>query len=175
THPPVSPPTAAADPVDAPTPAPIADAPIATWRTKAMSAPEYVDRVHALQGSAVVTVTFWATWCKYCQEELPILDSVATRYVPKGVAMLIVSVDDRQDEPDDFLHHHPTHLEPIWELRGPDGTRARALATLGVEASNSLPRTLVFRKSGQLAAEWKGTRSAADIQHELDRLLAERR
>jgi peroxiredoxin len=42
----------------------------------------------------VVIVTFWATWCAPCREELPILSAYARERAPAGLQVLGFSLDD---------------------------------------------------------------------------------
>ncbi|MGH8160558.1 MAG: TlpA family protein disulfide reductase [Gammaproteobacteria bacterium] len=51
--------------------------------------------VSALRGEVVV-ISFWATWCHYCMEELPILAGLQSVAAKKGLKMQVVAVDYRQ-------------------------------------------------------------------------------
>ncbi|MDA8129278.1 MAG: TlpA disulfide reductase family protein [Betaproteobacteria bacterium] len=42
----------------------------------------------------VVVVTFWATWCSFCNEELPLLSAFAKRHAADGLQVLGFSLDD---------------------------------------------------------------------------------
>lgn len=42
----------------------------------------------------VVVVTFWATWCEPCREELPLLSAYAAEHKADGLAILGFSLDD---------------------------------------------------------------------------------
>lgn len=41
----------------------------------------------------VVIVTFWATWCGPCHEELPVLSDYAQRHAQQGLQVLAFSLD----------------------------------------------------------------------------------
>jgi thiol-disulfide isomerase/thioredoxin len=45
----------------------------------------------------VYVVNFWATWCAPCVKELPQFDAVRQAYANKKVAVLLVSMDSRED------------------------------------------------------------------------------
>ena len=58
--------------------------------------------LHTLDGNAIATrdllgqvvmVTFWATWCEPCREELPLFSSYAVRHAQEGLRILGFSLD----------------------------------------------------------------------------------
>src|SRR2546425_11433673 len=42
-------------------------------------------------------VNFWATWCEPCRHEYPMLNELAKQYVPQGLRVVGVSLDDDGD------------------------------------------------------------------------------
>ena len=46
-----------------------------------------------LQGK-VVLVNFWATWCPFCQHEMPAMETFYQEYKNKDFEMLALSIDD---------------------------------------------------------------------------------
>jgi len=49
----------------------------------------------ALRGDVVV-ISFWATWCHYCMQELPVLAGVQAVAAKRGLRMQVVAVDYRE-------------------------------------------------------------------------------
>jgi cytochrome c biogenesis protein CcmG, thiol:disulfide interchange protein DsbE len=47
----------------------------------------------------VVIITFWATWCVPCREELPLLSTYALRHAQQGLAVLGFSLDGPEAMP----------------------------------------------------------------------------
>jgi cytochrome c biogenesis protein CcmG/thiol:disulfide interchange protein DsbE len=47
----------------------------------------------------VVILTFWATWCEPCREELPLLSGYAERHANDGLVVLGFSLDEAENLP----------------------------------------------------------------------------
>jgi thiol-disulfide isomerase/thioredoxin len=58
----------------------------------------YKNMVAGYRGKPLV-VTFWATWCAPCREELPMIAALAKEYEPQGLAVVGVSLDEDTDLP----------------------------------------------------------------------------
>lgn len=46
----------------------------------------------------VVVVNLWATWCTYCREEMPALETYYQRHKAEGLRMIAVSMDEAGDD-----------------------------------------------------------------------------
>jgi thiol-disulfide isomerase/thioredoxin len=47
----------------------------------------------------VIILTFWATWCGPCRQELPLLSAYATAHAGQGLTVLGLSLDGTEDLP----------------------------------------------------------------------------
>jgi thiol-disulfide isomerase/thioredoxin len=46
----------------------------------------------------VVVVNLWATWCTFCREEMPALETYYQRHKGEGLRMIAVSMDEAGDD-----------------------------------------------------------------------------
>ncbi|MGC4038097.1 MAG: TlpA disulfide reductase family protein [Chitinophagaceae bacterium] len=54
------------------------------------------------ESSKPVVISFWATYCIPCLRELPSFEETIQRYKNEGVSMLLVSLDMKEQFPDDI-------------------------------------------------------------------------
>jgi thiol-disulfide isomerase/thioredoxin len=51
----------------------------------------------------VVMINFWASWCKPCRDEMPLLEDIYKKYKPMGFTMLAVNVGPNTRDADAWL------------------------------------------------------------------------
>jgi thiol-disulfide isomerase/thioredoxin len=56
---------------------------------------QFID-ASSLHGKVVV-ISFWATWCKYCMKEMPVLANLQTLATQKNLSLQVVSVDSQEE------------------------------------------------------------------------------
>lgn len=63
-------------------------------------------KVYRLQDfkNKIVFVTFWASWCPPCREELPLLDKLQEQY--DELVVLAINVDSEQENADQFIEEY---------------------------------------------------------------------
>jgi thiol-disulfide isomerase/thioredoxin len=102
-----------------------------------------------LRGGYVV-MNLWATWCRPCIEELPALQRLQSVMRPRGVEVIGVSVDLRQDleKIEGFLQQHG-----IGDVARYHDIFGEVQGALGIKA---LPMTYILDKRGRILYEIGG-------------------
>jgi thiol-disulfide isomerase/thioredoxin len=124
-------------------------------------------KLSALRGSVVV-LSFWATWCAPCKEELPRLSKLSERYTGRQIRFLAVSIDEAKDRTKiaPFLAQQSIHLE-VWT-----GAATSTLARFGLD--EILPGTVIIDAQGEPITRIVGEAREQDVTSCLDWLLAGR-
>jgi thiol-disulfide isomerase/thioredoxin len=96
----------------------------------------------------VYLLDVWATWCPDCIVELPALRALQTRFGPRGLTILSVSVDEEQGTADRFRRvREPMPWTHAWAGVWPDGEGPIA----ALEAA-WLPTTILVGRDGRILA-----------------------
>ena len=95
----------------------------------------------------VVVLNFWASWCKPCREESPLLEKWHARVSARGGTVLGVDALDVTGDARDFIGEYDLSY-PM--LKDRDG---EAMSSYGVA---QLPETFVIDRSGRIAAIRRG-------------------
>jgi thiol-disulfide isomerase/thioredoxin len=120
----------------------------------------------ALRGKVVV-LNFWATWCRPCIEELPVLAELAERYRDRGLVVVAASVDDAAShgEIERFAARLPSSMR-VWV-----GATFEDMQRLDLGAS--VPVTVVLDREGDVAERQRGTLTRGALDSKLERLLGD--
>ncbi len=119
-----------------------------------------IKRAIAAQRGHVVVVNFWATWCGPCVAEFPDLVKFGHQYKAKGVVVMDVSADHKQDL--------PTKVRPFLASRHADFPAfveqavdpEQFIDAFDPTWQGELPRTLIYDKRGKLVKSLSGPQTA---------------
>ena len=120
-------------------------------------------------GAAAVLVNVWATWCSPCLEEFPDLLHVARDFAPKGLRLVLVSVDFPGAEASvaKFLTSQGV-LFPTFMRTGKDEDFVDGLEP---QWSGAIPATFLYDAQGKLVRFWEGKASYPVIKKRAQQAL----
>jgi cytochrome c biogenesis protein CcmG/thiol:disulfide interchange protein DsbE len=122
----------------------------------------FEDRIGSLAGHAAV-VNKWASWCRPCRAEFPILQQVATQR-GKQIAFLGINGADKRPAAEGFLAEHPLPY-PSYADPHEDIAQER-------RAAKYFPVTVFIDKGGKTVHTHAGEyTSAADLNADIDKYL----
>ena len=94
-----------------------------------------------------ILVTFWATWCRPCREELPRVQKVYDRYRARGFRVVAVNVGEGREDVTAYIDKAGLTFPIVLD---PDGDAAARFGALG------LPTSYVIDAEGIVRAEITG-------------------
>ena len=116
-------------------------------------------------GSRPVLLTFWATWCTVCKEELPALQGLEKRYSADGFKVLAVNY--REGSTENMRHYLEGIDVTLQSVIDPQGAIATAY---GVDVG--LPVNVLVDRSGRVAQVMIGQVSNAAIEAAVKQVIA---
>ena len=103
-----------------------------------------------LRGQTVL-VYFWATWCPYCQKELPAtVQELARRYRDRQLVVLAVNIEEGRDKVRAWVKKHSLTVPVLLDTDGEISGAYRVTAT---------PTAVLVDRDGRTVARAVGTRS----------------
>src|SRR5579884_1541212 len=95
----------------------------------------------------VVLLQFWATWCKYCRAEQPIVDQIDHEFAGKGLVVLAVDVGESKKKVKQYLQNSPRTCKVVLT----DDTNLAAMY-----AATAYPIYVVIDREGNIAGVQRG-------------------
>jgi protein-disulfide isomerase/uncharacterized membrane protein/peroxiredoxin len=85
-------------------------------------------------------LTFWASWCGPCRQEMPILSKLAEQYRAQGLRVVAISIDDTPEAAKGFLAKNPMSFDIGFD---PGGARVKSRFM-----AEAIPATFWVRADG---------------------------
>jgi thiol-disulfide isomerase/thioredoxin len=108
----------------------------------------------------VVLLQFWTTWCPYCKEEQPLVDSIEKEFAAKDLIVLAIDVAESKKKVKQYLQEHPRSCRVVL-------TEDTNLAAM--YQANSYPIYVVIDRDGNIAAEQRGAGGERSLRRMLRR------
>jgi len=93
-------------------------------------------------------VTFWATWCEPCRDEYPMLNELARQYVPQGLNVVGVNLD--QDGDLILMRRFIARYNPVFpnyrEMKGDDAAFRQGVLP---GWNGAIPASFFYDKDGR--------------------------
>jgi thiol-disulfide isomerase/thioredoxin len=120
-------------------------------------------------GAGAVLVNVWATWCAPCREEFPDLLHVARELAPKGLRVVLVSVDfpGAEEATAKFLTSQGVDFPTFLRI----GKDEAFVDGLEPQWSGSIPATFLYDGNGKLVRFWEGKASYPTIKKRAQQAL----
>jgi len=117
----------------------------------------------SLRGN-VVLISFWATWCPPCRDEMPSLNRLYRDNRNKGLVVVAVSTDRGPSPVKDFLGKTPVDFPVLLD----SGSRVAKQFKVF-----SLPTTFLLNRNGAIVKKYLGEEEwdSAKIRNEIDAVL----
>lgn len=121
------------------------------------------------QESPVVLVNFWASWCEPCKVEFPHILEVRERFGPKGLGVMLISIDDPSEIPavEAFLREQKVDFPTYFKGEQP----LNFVSQIYPEWSGAVPATVLFSKDGRILEAWEGDTSLNEFEARVKRHL----
>jgi len=119
-----------------------------------------------LRGKAIV-ITFWATWCTPCRDELPMFATAYRAHRAAGLELVAIDYEELPGPVGKFWTDLGLQPAPFLD---PDGSAARSFG-VGLRQTG-LPVTVLVGRDGKVQTVLLGQIDAGQFTEGLDRLLA---
>jgi cytochrome c biogenesis protein CcmG/thiol:disulfide interchange protein DsbE len=110
----------------------------------------------------VVVLNFWASWCKPCRDELPLLEQTHKSIASKNAVVVGVNYKDITDDALTYVRKYGLTFQ---SLRDPDGRFAERYG------SRAFPETFIIDRTGKVADRRRGPVDQAWLDEHLLPLL----
>ncbi len=108
-----------------------------------------------------VLMTFWASWCGPCRQELPELQKLAVELADVGFALITINIDQHPVQGARFLQKYDIDV-PVYRMD------QRTLRSLGL---TSVPTNLLLDKEGRPVQIYRGY--SPQVPNEIRKLVRE--
>lgn len=128
-----------------------------TSSTPPLILPDLSGREHKLSAwrGNVVMLSFWATWCDPCRDEIPLMSAMARRHREEGLRLVAVNVGESLAKVSTFLAKWPVAGAVLHDR---NSAAAKAWNAVGLPANYLIDRSGAARQWHLGELDWKADR-----------------
>jgi len=108
-------------------------------------------------------LSFWTTWCPYCQRQTPVLVDAYNRYAERGVQFVGINVRENQEQVQEYIRANGIPYPIVLDAGG---------EVAGRYAVTGFPTTYFLDVEGRIVARHLGQLSSEQVDSYLQQLLA---
>jgi len=110
----------------------------------------------------VVILDFWATWCKPCRQEMPILGKIYDTYSSKGVVILSINIQESKGTVAAFAQAYKINWTILLDVNGNIASKYKI---------KYIPTLIIIDKNGCIKHKHIGVTQYNVLASEIDSLL----
>lgn len=127
-------------------------------------------RVVAAGRGKVVLISFWATWCAPCREEMPHLVRLESALRSKGFQLVTVSADEPEDAAEALAFLRKTGVPPPAYIKQATNND-KFITAIDRDWSGALPASFLFDREGRKVRSFIGEVDIKILEAEIRKLL----
>jgi len=119
----------------------------------------------------VVLVNFWATWCRPCLEEIPLLQAVEAEFADSRFRLISVSLDDYASTDTQVVPFMQKWFPDFRSYQSVEYEMDTMVSAIDPNWNEVLPTTYLLATDGSVAELIQGKFSKAELSRQIDALL----
>jgi len=122
------------------------------------NAAEIMEQAKSHTDREVVLLNFWATWCKPCVKEFPMIVELSRNYKKRGLIVYFISVDWLENEDQVKIFLKAQGVKGISYIKDRQNDEL-FINDISNSWSGAVPFTILIDKQGNLAEQWESEKS----------------
>jgi len=120
---------------------------------------------------SVIVVNFWATWCRPCLDEIPLLQSVATEFAEQEFQLVSVSLDEPESMESQVIPFMKKWFPQFASYQSVEYNMDTMVSAVDPNWNEVLPTTYLLARDGSVAKIIQGKFSRQDLAERVAKLL----
>jgi thiol-disulfide isomerase/thioredoxin len=119
----------------------------------------------------VVVLNFWATWCRPCLEEIPLLQDVAAEFAREDFRLISVSLDEAESMESQVIPFMQKWFPQFASYQNVEYAMDTMVSAVDPNWNEVLPTTYLLARDGRIAEVIQGKFSRDELASKITALL----